>query len=352
MPTNYDQLTMGLIKTQVKVSKPAENFTWGQSVLFGNPSIGTDQDYIDYSSQLESVAIPTEAVKGLDPNRVNYGVAFNSKLIEGQYFFNEDTVDLSAATNRLFGEPLDQPWSVERRELEISAIKRDAMAQSFSLGKEKLAWECALNGKYSTRRGGDQTFPMSASMLSIAGANLISKPFETINAAAKVLFQNGVTLKRIVLNPTDASNLAASSAWQTMLDKKKVDVGSIAPETVMPNGLAKVGTVIGLICGPVDIYLYAGYYTTKTGSEVTRTEFLPQGKALLLPAGAIGRMGYTGLFVNRNGIQAKEAMTENFLVFGEEHGALVTNYIQGQTAPAALLDGIDHYGVMTGIPTV
>ena len=197
MPTNYDQLTMGLIKTQVKVSKPAENFS--------NPSIGTDQDYIDYSSQLESVAIPSEAVKGLDPNRVNYGVAFDSKLIEGQYFFDEDTVDLSSAEKRLFGEPIDQPWSVERRELEISAIKRDAMAQSFKVAKEKLVWECALNGKYSTRRGGEQVFPMSASMLSIAGANLITKPFETINAAAKVLFQSGVTLKRIVLNPTDAS---------------------------------------------------------------------------------------------------------------------------------------------------
>ena len=351
MPTNYDQLTMGLIKTQVKVSKPAENFTWGQSVLFGNPSIGTDQDYIDYSSQLESVAIPSEAVKGLDPNRVNYGVAFDSRLIEGQYFFDEDTVDLSSAEKRLFGEPIDQPWSVERRELEISAIKRDAMAQSFKVAKEKLVWECALNGKYSTKRGGEQVFPMSASMLSIAGANLITKPFETINAAAKVLFQSGVTLKRIVLNPTDASNLVASSAWQTMLDKKRVEIGSIAPETAY-NGLAKVGTIVGLICGPVEIYTYAGFYTTKSGSSVTRTEFLPQGKALLLPANAIGRMGYTGILVNRNGKQAKEAMSEMFQMFGKDHGALVTSYIQGQTSPAALLDGIDHYGVMTGIPTV
>ena len=63
-------------------------------------------------------------------------------------------------------------------------------------------------------------------------------------------------------------------------------------------------------------------------------------------------MGYTGILVNRNGKQAKEAMSEMFQMFGEDHGALVTSYIQGQTSPAALLDGIDHYGVMTGIPTV
>ena len=228
---------------------------------------------------------------------------------------------------------------------------KEGIDKIFEVAKEKLVWECALNGKYSTRRGGEQVFPMSASMLSIAGANLITKPFETINAAAKVLFQSGVTLKRIVLNPTDASNLAASSAWQTMLDKKRVEIGSIAPETAY-NGLAKVGTIVGLICGPVEIYTYAGFYTTKSGSSVTRTEFLPQGKALLLPANAIGRMGYTGILVNRNGKQAKEAMSEMFQMFGKDHGALVTSYIQGQTSPAALLDGIDHYGVMTGIPTV
>ena len=44
MAINYDQLTQGLIQTQVKVSKPLEDYTFGQDVLFGNPSIGTAQD--------------------------------------------------------------------------------------------------------------------------------------------------------------------------------------------------------------------------------------------------------------------------------------------------------------------
>ena len=65
MAINYDQLTQGLIQTQVKVSKPLEDYTFGQDVLFGNPSIGTAQDYIDYSTQLSSVALPEAAVKGL-----------------------------------------------------------------------------------------------------------------------------------------------------------------------------------------------------------------------------------------------------------------------------------------------
>lgn len=349
MAVNYDQLTQGLITTKVQVSKPLEDFTWGQDVLFGNPSIGTAQDYIDYSTQLSNVTLPEEAVKGIDPRRVNYGVAFNSKLIGSAYYFDEDVVDLASAENRLFNEPIDAPWSVERRQLELSAIKRDAIAQGFRVAKEKLAWDCALNGKFTTRQG-EQSFPMSSEMLSIAGANLIAKPFETINAAAKVLFQKGVTLKRIVLNPTDGAALAASAAWQTMLDKKRVEVGSVMPETVMPNGLAKVGTIIGLICGPVDVYIYAGFYTTRSPEGVvTHAEYLPQGKALLLPATAIGRMGYTGVLVNRGGIQGKEAVAETYLTYAKEKGALVTSYVQGQTAPAPLFDSIDHYGVMTGI---
>ena len=349
MPVNYDQLTQGLIRTQVKVSKPVENFTWGQDVLFGNPSVGTDQDYIDYSEQLSSVALPDEAVKGLDPKRVNFGTGFNSKLIASAYYFNEDFVDLASAENRLFGEPLFEPWTVERRQLELAAIKRDAIAQGFRVAKEKLAWDCALNGKFATKKGGEQVFPMSSDLLTLSGTNLIAKPFETINAAAKTLFQKGITLKRIILNPTDGAALAASAAWQTMLDKKRVEIGLVAPETAY-NGLAKVGTVIGLICGPVEIYVYAGYYTVKEeGGSLTTHEFLPQGKALLLPSNAIGRFGYTGLLVNRNGIQAKEAISETYMVYAKERGALVTSYIQGQTSPAPLRDGIDHYGVMTGI---
>jgi hypothetical protein len=351
MAINYDVLTRGLIKTKVRVTKPLENFVWAQNVLFGNPSIGTEQDYIDYSAQFDTVCIPEEAVKGLDPRRVNYGAEFSSHYIASQYYFEQDTVDLAAAENRLFNEPITEPWSVERRQLELAAVKRDAIAQSFRIAKEKLAWECALNGKFTTRNNGEQTFPMSSDMLSIAGANFIAKPFETLNAVAKILFQKGVTLKRVVLNPTDGAALAASTAWQTMLDKKRVNIGEIAPASVDSNGLSKVGTIVGLICGPVDIYIYAGFYSTRDANSgiVSYTEYLPQGKALLLPGSAIGRFGYTGLLVDRNGIQGKAAMSETYMTFAEKKGALVSTFIQGQTAPAPILDSVDHYGVMTGI---
>lgn len=350
MAVNYDQLTQGLIQTKIKVTKPLENFTWAQDVLFGNPSIGTEQNYIDYSTQLSTVALPEEAVKGLDPRRVNYGAEFNSKLIGSAYFFDEDSVDLSAAQNRMFNEPITNPWTVERRQLELAAVKRDALAQGFRIAKEKLAWDCALNGKFTTRTGGEQTFPMSSDLLNISGANLITKPFETLNSVAKTLFQKGITLKRIVLNPTDGASLASSAAWQTMLDKKRVNIGDITPEAVMPNGLSKIGTIVGLICGSVDIFVYAGFYSTRdAGGSVTIHEYLPQGKALLLPAMAIGRFGYTGLMYDNNGIQGVMASQEYYLTYAKKKGALVTSYVQGQTAPAPLLDSIDHYGVMTGI---
>lgn len=338
----YDELNQGLVKVGIKASKPAEDFTWGQTVLFGDPEVGTDQDVIDLETEVGEVVLPSEAVKGVDPTRVNYGVSFDQKHIYSQYFFPEDTVDLSSAKNRIFGEPADQPWSTEQRILALVAKKRDAMAQGFRAAKEKMAFDCALNGKYATRGEGEQAFPVSASLLSISGANLTTKPFETINAAAKTLFENGVILKRIVLNPTDGANLAASTAWQTLLDKRKVMVGELAPQEVS-NGLAKVGTLVGLICGSVDIYVYAGFYGP------SKTPYLPQGKALLLPANAIGRMGYTGVLQREGDVQGKVAAKELFLVYGETKGNLVTTKIQGQTAPAALMTAIDGYGVMTNI---
>lgn len=347
MAIQYDELTQGLIKKTVKVSVPSEDFTWGQDVLFAGED-GTDQDYFNAQDQIGQVVIPEEAVKGLDPTRVNYGIGFDLRKIEGQYFFPEDSVDLSSAKNRLFEEPLDQPWSTAKRCVAITAKKRDAMAQGFRAAKEKLAFDCALNGKFTTKSGGEQVFPMSSSLLNLSGANLLTKPFETINAAAKVLFEKGVIVKRLVLNPTDASNLASSAAWQTMLDKKRVEVGAVDPQTVDARGMAKIGTIKGIICGEVTVYAYAGFY--RTGATTT-VNYIPQGKALLLPEGNIGFMGYTGILQKNGDVQDKVSAKELFLVYGESKGNLVTTKIQGQTAPAAILNGIDHYGVLTNIPT-
>ena len=90
MAVNYDQLTQGLIQTKIKVTKPLENFTWAQDVLFGNPSIGTEQNYIDYSTQLSTVALPEEAVKGLDPRRVNYGAEGGGSVVSQLVLKEED----------------------------------------------------------------------------------------------------------------------------------------------------------------------------------------------------------------------------------------------------------------------
>lgn len=345
----YDELNQGLIKVGIQVTKPAENFTWGQSVLFGDPAIGTDQDLINLDTEVGDIAIPEEAVKGLDPTRVNYGTSFNTKRVASQYYFMEDTVDLSSAKNRLFGEPVDAPWSVEKRELVLAAKKRDAMAQALTLKKEMLAFETALNGKFVTKNDGEQSFPISAELLNISGANLIAKPFETISAVAKTLFEHGIALKRIVLNPTDAANLGASAPWQNMLDKKKVTVGEVAPREADNNGMSYLGTIIGLVCGSVQVFAYAGFYKNAEGNIVN---FIPQGKALLLPANAIGRPGYTGILEVHGNVQAKVAAKENYLVYSETRGNLATTKIQAQTAPAMLITSIDGYGVMTGIPTV
>lgn len=345
MAINYDQLTQGLLKTTVKVSRPATNFTFGQSVLFGNPEIGTDQDYINYEAEVGSISVPAEGVKGLDPTRVNYGSSFDVKMIASQYFFLEDTVDLSSAEKRLFGEPVEAPWSKERRILELVAKKRDAMNQSFVLQKELLAFQCLLNGKFSTKGNGEQSYPMKSELLGISGATMLTKPIETLNKAVETLFKEGVIAKRLILNPTDAANLVASSAWQKVLDVRNMHLGSIIPAEAS-NGVAMVGTLSGIISGPIEVYTYAGYYD----NEGVKTFFLPQGKALLLPADPVGCFAYTGLLVNEGDIQAQVNMKDRYFVYGQARGDLVTTLVQGQTAPAPILQSIDGYGVITGIP--
>ena len=345
MAIQYDELNQGLIKTKVSIAKPAENFTWCMQNVFGDPAIGTDQDYIDLDAEVGEIVMPEEAVKGDDPRRVNHGVGFDSRRIATHYFFDEDKVDLSSAKNRVFGEPVDAPWSVATRELHIAGKKRDAMDQGLTLKMEALAFELLLTGRYTTRGNGEQVFPVKNELLALSGSTLITKPFETINAACNTLFENGVMVKRLVLNPIDAVNLTASSAWQTLCDKKKVMLGSINPSAAS-NGYAKIGTMVGLLCGDVEIATYAGYY----GSS--KTKFLPQGKALLLPEGNIGRPGYTGLLVKKGDVQDKVAAEKLFLVYGKDRGMLVDTMIQMQSAGSPLLTSIDSYGVMTGIPTV
>ena len=343
----YDELMQGLARVTVRATKPAEDFVWGQSVLFGGPEIGTDQDVINMETEVGEVVLPKEAVKGLDPTRVNYGISFNLKRIGSAYYFPEDTLDLSAAKNRVFGEPVDQPWTVAQRELHLAAKKRDIMAQSFRAQKEKLSFEVALSGKMTTKTEGEQVYPIASELLAVPGANFITKPFETVNAAAKTLYEHGITLSRIVLNPVDGGALVASAAWQTMLDKKRVEVGAVDPQTVDARGMAKIGTIKGIICGEVTVYAYAGFY--RTGATTT-VNYIPQGKALLLQAGPIGSMGYTGILTEENGVQAQVAAKELFTIYNERKGALVTTKIQGQTAPVPVITNIDGYGVMTGIP--
>ena len=352
MPTaiNYNQLQSGLITTKVRIRKPAELYTFAQDVLFGNPSKFTNQDYLDVSTELDNIGISHEAVKGLDPNRVNYGVEFNTKLIGSKYFNDEDSVDINNLENRLGDEPIEAPWPYARRALELTAIKRDALDQAQMLGRELTCWECVLNGKFTTKQHGEFVYPMSNEMLNISGANLITDPMKTITEAAITLMKKKVRLKRIILNYNDGVLISGSEKWLKLLDNKKVDAGLVSPQPVMSNGLDKIGTIQIPIYGLIDIYIYTGTYVSKNANGTYESgDFLPQGKALLLPDRPIGCKGFTGIFIREGDRQGKVAIEKYSYVYPEYKGVLVTTKIQQQTTIAPILEGIDHYGVMTGI---
>lgn len=77
----YDIIRQGLYEIPVKVKNEQKHFTFFQDRLFGGAPVLSAEEFIamDYASL--GVNLLDEAVRGTDATRVNYGTAFNEKLI-------------------------------------------------------------------------------------------------------------------------------------------------------------------------------------------------------------------------------------------------------------------------------
>ncbi len=336
---NYEALTQGLARVSVKASAGPKVYD-GFTKKFFAGEIGTDQDVIRLSYEDYGVSIPEEAARGEDPTRVNYKTPFNESYIQGQYFFPEQEIKLSDAQRRLFEEPLDKPWSVEERELYLAAKVRDRMAKTFAYAKQKVVSDAVFTGKFTTKNGGEQSFPVTASNLALSGATLSTKPIEVLSKACLPLIKKGHMINTLLLNPEDAITLAAGTGWKSVLDTRNINtmldtVGADA------DGFAYLGVIPSVGSGNLKVY---AYYGTVDGS----TYFIPKGKALLLGE-PIGVMGYCGVLANVGGVQGQVAANEVYTVYGKDRGALVVTMIQGQTSPCPIITGIDNYGVLTSI---
>lgn len=336
---DYDALLRGLAKVQVKAVGGPVAFD-GIAKRYFPTEEGTDQDVIRASYEDWGVALPEMAIRGDDPDRVNYETPFNEKYIEGAYYFVEQELKLADAQNRVFDEPLDSPWSVEQRQLYLTAKIRDRIHRNFVFAKQKVLSDVIFTGKFTTKNGGEQSFPVVSSNLKLTGANLSTDPISVLSTAVTKLVKKGHIIDTLILNPTDAITLAGSSTWQSILDKSHI-VSEMDTKALGEDGFAYVGTIPSVGSGSLKVL---AYYGTTDGSNF----FVPQGSALLVGA-PIGVMGYCGVLASQNGVQAQVNAKEMFTIDAEERGALVKTRLQGQTAPCPIIYNVDGYGVMIGI---
>lgn len=330
--------------TGVEIEK--NSFGFLHRVLFGLPTKGTADDFMAMDYRSVGVELSDVAKKGDDPNRVNKGVPFNEKLIFGAYFNDEDEVSADVGDVRVFNEPYDKPFSKEERMIIAVAEKRDAIKKSQLASLEKACADVLKTGKFATKDG-EQSFPITSSLLSQSGANLITKPIETLTSIAKAVRAAGKgTPKMLILNIDDAAALLSSSAMQKVLDVRRMDAGLIKFEQINEEGVSYCGSVNIPGCGSVAIYSYEGTYD----NNGTLTYYIPQGTALFVPE-KVGFIGHCGVYAEVPSGASIKVAAEFGEYYWAKDGALPhALHIQIQSCPIPMLTAIDRYAVITGIP--
>lgn len=346
MAFDINVVKQGLYKIPVKTAAEGANYKFLQNVLFGLPSVSSNDDFIMMDYAKRGINVAQEAIKGADPTRVNYGTGFNEKAIFGLYFNDQDQVAVSQADNRVaMEEPFDEPWSVEARLAYLLADKRDMIIESHDQALEKACADAALNGQFTARNEGTQAFPITASLLSVSGANMSTNPIAKLTAGAKAIIKTkGGKPTMLVMNPDDAVTLLQSSAMQNLLDNRRVLGNESFFKAIDENGASYCGSVNVPGIGSIDIIAYFGGYD----NAGTFTYYIPQGKAILAPA-AIGCKGYCGVYVDAGEFTGKAAVDHGVHVWGKNENLPGTTHVQVQSAPAPIITAIDRYCVFTSI---
>lgn len=345
MAVNYDVINQGLYQVQSVTKNTDPVFTYGQDFLFGEPARSTREDFQTFDYSKRGLIIPEEAKRGADPNRRNYGHSFDETHIASLFFFDEFPFNEEIAKTRCDGEnDLLHPWTVDKRILYHMAKARDMWRLGRAAVVEKVCWNAVLEGHFEARNGGEQVFPIYNNLLNLAGANLFKDPLKTIKDACMEVIKNGVTPRYIIFNTNDWINLLASDKFSKLLDNRRMDIGS-AKSTDINNGAATVGVLNIPGVGFMTAITYAG--GIKENNEWK--DYLPQGKAVIC-AGSIGYVGNCGIPVRLGNVQGKEGLKDFAYAYAPETGLQVDTKLQLTSAPCPVITGINHYGVITGIP--
>lgn len=353
MPANtitYDLIQRGAARLGYRVQVGAPNDTFLQRVLFGAapvPGNATADGVIIFDTRKLTPYLPDEAVYGADPNRVNYKMNFKSSILHPAYFFNEEEITVTQADARVFGEDLERNMGGYERLIRLAADKRDAIRAGHMMAIEKMCADVLLTGKTTVKEYGEQKFPMTSSLLSVAGANLLKDPVATLQAAWETVrkVNAGFRPMCLILNPSDGMNFM-SALPEKYIDRNQYGIASAVFGEIDSDGVILLGRVSIPGMGYIEILSYGGAYRNSTGT----TNYIPQGKAVLAPR-VVGAMGVGRVISGDNGyVSAPVIEQHRTTIVGTGVGDRKKMVIQEQCSPLPLIQAIDGYCVITGIP--
>lgn len=355
MPVNYDFIRRGVIRRGYTAEVTASRYHGLQNVLFGGSPIPGDANsgVIMYDFRRSNATpLSEEAVRGADPNRVNYKKSFATKFLQTAYFYDKDTIDWKQVTERVWGEPIESPWSYDQRMTVLASDKLQALKLGQMNAYEQLCANMLLTGKCSVRDGGEQVMPLSSSLLSIDGAGLFTDPVKTIiNAVAQMNKVNGMVAaaENLIMNSQDALSLAQSTRFEKLLNKDGIDIARVEYGPFLSSGFVHFGSIV---CGGRLLHIWA-----YQGTDAEGNCFIPQGKAILtsniapMTLGAKG-VGSVLVSVDGNSPSVPMILEERSNVYPDGKGDSVQTCVTLQSAPLPIITAIDGYCVLTGIPSV
>ena len=350
MNFNLDFINNNLpkITRRLEVSAPVDTFL--QDVLFGDPrsdmgNEANDGFIMEWRRYAPQVA--KEAIRGADPERLNYQSKFNADLFTPSYYHNEEEVNLSDADARIFGEDLSENVSTARRVLVKYAEKRDALDDAFILAKEKMCADMLISAKV-TNKAGEQAFPMTGSLLSLTGSTMYSDFLGTIKGGVEAVRKKNKAFRPdcLILNPTYAGLLIGALKTAGLLDKECLNLGKVHFEGILGNGAELQGAVNAP--GAPILYIVAYY-----GCDSSDNYYIPDQKAFFgrLEKGSVGGFGYGRVRAYENGVPQYKVVKDRTVAAVKGYGDMRVNIIEKQSAPLPTIHNIDGYGIFTSIPS-
>lgn len=345
---NYDVINQGIydVLAKMKVDNPAPDFL--QRAAFPTSRASNDP-WIAWQENSVDADDPGAAMRGGDPVQADASASFTEDMVMADYFAKEYILSPRLAENRVPGETLTLKLTPDARIMRVMSEKIQTWRKGVILAREAKAAAVLRTNTFASNQGETFSFPENGegnAHLSLDGANLFTKPYETMMAACTaVVGAAGHPVASVVFNPTDWAKLVESTAFQKLCDNRRFRVGEVDAGLTDSSLATQVGTmaVPGSV-GNLRVYVYAG-------QDKDRNYFVPQGSAILLPSGGVGFRGDCAVYVS-DGQEVSVPIGQEFrqTFFARKRGDLSNTVLQLQAAPVFVPEKVGSWGVITGIP--